>query len=217
MSRNSWGPSAGLDPSGTEPETRPAEGGRALVVGGTEGGLGEEHPCRVRDMPGGGHDEMMLLEARIGQARSVNSWSNPPQMFVLTSTLNRSRLRSSARYSRRATPWPFGSPYTPLSLDPCVCPKLLSREIGAINHVRRAVVHGPKEPAPPILLRAEPRGVRAPQLVGPLGHDGPAMAPVPARVALTGWGQQPMLSHDPKHSGLAHPYPLGLSRVRTFR
>ena len=46
------------------------------------------------------------------------------------------------------------------------------------NDVRSAVVDGREEPAPALRLRPEPRRVRAPEFVRPLGADPAAVAPV---------------------------------------
>ena len=75
---------------------------------------------------------------------------------------------------------------------------------------RDAVIHRHEEPAPPILLRVEPRRVRTPQLVRHIRRDPAAVAPVPTRVLSAPYGgQQPILPHQPQHAVLAHTDPLG--------
>ena len=77
------------------------------------------------------------------------------------------------------------------------------------DDVRGAVVDGREEPAPALRLRPEPRRVRAPELVRPLGPDPAAVGPVSAGMPPPHRRQQPMLPHQPQHPVLAHPDPLG--------
>jgi len=76
------------------------------------------------------------------------------------------------------------------------------------DDVRGAVVDGREEPAPAFCLHPEPRRVRAPELVRPLGPDPTAVAPVPG-MAPPHRRQQPGHPRQPQHSVLADPDPLG--------
>ena len=84
----------------------------------------------------------------------------------------------------------------------------LLRDVPA-EDVRGAVVHGREEPAPALRLRPEPRRVRAPELVRPLGRDPAAVGPVSAGMAPPHRHQQTVLPHQPQHPVLADPDPLG--------
>ena len=71
------------------------------------------------------------------------------------------------------------------------------------------MIDGREEPAPALRLRPEPRRIRAPKFVRPLGPDPAAVAPVPAGPPPPHRRQQPVLPHQAEHPVLARPDPLG--------
>ena len=97
------------------------------------------------------------------------------------------------------TPWRTGSSAAQRSA--------LLRHVPA-DDVRSVVIDGREEPAPALCLRPEPRRVRSPEFVEPLGADPAAVAPVSAGMPPPHRRQQPVRP-QPEHPVLASPDPLG--------
>lgn len=57
-----------------------------------------------------------------------------------------------------------------------------------------------EEPTPAVLLRVEPRGIRAPQLIRPCCDDGAGMRTITMRMAAPGRRKQAVLAHQPQHA-----------------
>ena len=85
------------------------------------------------------------------------------------------------------------------------------------DDVRGAVVDGPEEPAPALLLRPEPRRVRAPELVRPFGADPSAVAPVSAGMSPPHRRQHPCALISRSTRFLPARIPSAPSRTFTLR
>ena len=93
----------------------------------------------------------------------------------------------------------------------------LLRDVPA-DDIRDAVVDGREEPAPALCLRPEPRRVRSPEFVGPLGPDPAAVAPVSAGMTPPHRRQQSVRpSSASAHGSCPTWIPLAASRALVFR
>src|SRR5439155_18080931 len=77
------------------------------------------------------------------------------------------------------------------------------RDMPADNVVTR-VVDRAEEPTPALALRVEPRRVRPPHYVGPLGRDRTGVGGVAMRMAGALRREQPVHAHQPQDAVLAY-------------
>jgi len=80
-------------------------------------------------------------------------------------------------------------------------------ELGHVpaDDVVAGVVDRSEEPAPALTLGVEPRRIRAPHHVRPLGRDRASMSGIAMRMASALRRQQPMCPHQPEDTVFAHP------------
>jgi len=64
------------------------------------------------------------------------------------------------------------------------------------------MVHRPEEPAPAVPPGVDLRRIRAPQLVGPIGHDPPGVGAIAMHVVPPRGRQEVRLPHQAQHARL---------------